>query len=50
MYVRKEKSIEYTALLSSVELMISGSIFLSIKKKKSKENTQVVNESSKMAD
>lgn len=49
-YARKEKSIKCTALLSSVELMISGGILPSVKEKESDENAQVVDEGSKMAD
>lgn len=37
-YTRKEKSIECTALLSSVELIISGGILLSVEEKGSEEN------------
>ena len=49
-YARKEKSIEHTALLSSVEPMMSGGILPSVKEKESDENAQVVDEGSKMAD
>lgn len=49
-YARKEKSIECTALPSSVELMMSGGILSSVEEKESEKNAQVVDEGSKMTD